>query len=567
MSLKKRIILFLLLVTLLLSGCQSNVNTAFQNFTRTLFKMDAASTTLGLHYTLEHPEDYGIYDSIITFGTFPSDPIAQKAVYENYRAVLNEFSYSSLSKENQVTYDVLSSYINTAIQGSDYFLYEEPLSPITGLHAQLPILLSEYQFRTEDDVQVYLDLLKTLPDYFHSLIQFEQQKSEAGLFMSDAIADEVIEQCQAFLAMEDENYLLSSFAQRLSQLPNLSSTKKNEYLAQNQAAIHSAVFPAYQELIQALTNLKGTAKTELGLSYLPDGKEYYAHLLKREIGTSRKPQEVKTLLQAQIADDFLHLQELFQTALPSSNVANVSFTETPDDVLSYLKQATANAFPYLRDVAVSVKYVPENLAPYLSPAFYLIPAIDSTAENVIYINPLHTLEEIPLFTTLAHEGYPGHLYQTSYYQQRNADPLRHLLSFKGYVEGWATYAEMCSYSLLPLESCHAQLLQRNSSLLLGLYAMADFGIHYEGWNLPRTTQFFSGYGIEDSAAIQEIYHLILGDPGNYLAYYLGYVEILELKRAMIEKEGVDFSQKEFHEKLLNVGPAPFDIVRKYVLGT
>ena len=268
--------------------------------------MDAASTTLGLHYTLEHPEDYGIYDSIITFGTFPSDPIAQKAVYENYRTVLNEFSYSSLSKENQVTYDVLSSYINTAIQGSDYFLYEEPLSPITGLHAQLPILLSEYQFRTEDDVQVYLDLLKTLPDYFHSLIQFEQQKSEAGLFMSDAIADEVIEQCQAFLAMEDENYLLSSFAQRLSQLPNLSSTKKNEYLTQNQAAIHSAVFPAYQELIQALTNLKGTAKTELGLSYLPDGKEYYAHLLKREIGTSRKPQEVKTLLQAQIADDFYY---------------------------------------------------------------------------------------------------------------------------------------------------------------------------------------------------------------------------------------------------------------------
>ena len=72
------------------------------------------------------------------------------------------------------------------------------------------------------------------------------------------------------------------------------------------------------------------------------------------------------------------------------------------------------------------------------------------------------MEDIRLFTTLAHEGYPGHLYQTTYYANTNPDPLRNLLNFSGYVEGWATYAEMCSYYLSSLEKPYATLLQKTA---------------------------------------------------------------------------------------------------------
>lgn len=222
----------------------------------------------------------------------------------------------------------------------------------------------------------------------------------------------------------------------------------------------------------------------------------------------------------------------------------------------------APAFPDIPSVDVKVKYVPSALESYLSPAFYLIPPIDEYTDNTIYINQAYSLNEIHLFTTLAHEGYPGHLYQTTYFASTNPDPVRSILSFPGYVEGWATYAEMCSYSISPLERTNAIFLQKNSSAILGLYAMADIGIHYDGWTFSDTHSFFSAYGITDENTVQEIYNYILGDPANYLKYYVGYVEILELKKEMSFS-----SQKEFHQKLLEIGPAPFAIIRKYLMGT
>lgn len=124
---------------------------------------------------------------------------------------------------------------------------------------------------------------------------------------------------------------------------------------------------------------------------------------------------------------------------------------------------------------------------------------------------------------------------------------------------------MCSYYLAPLSKPHATLLQKNNSIILGLYAAADIGIHHDGWSLEDTIEHFAAYGIEDEAVIAEIYQYILGDPANYLKYYVGYLEILELKKEYMKQKGNEFSQKEFHKELLEIGPAPFEVVRKYML--
>ena len=173
-------------------------------------------------------------------------------------------------------------------------------------------------------------------------------------------------------------------------------------------------------------------------------------------------------------------------------------------------------------------------------------------------------DSLSLFTTLAHEGYPGHLYQTTYYSATSPDPVRNVLSFGGYTEGWATYSEMLSYYFTPLTREQALLTQRNASVILGLYALADIGIHYDGWSLLDTVAFFRDYGIRDTSTVEEIYSLIVTDPGNYLKYYIGYVEFLELKKDAIKKWGDKFSQERFHKAVLDVGPAPFDILRKYI---
>jgi len=569
MKFKKRILALFLVAFIFIAGCSkislpNNANTAFKNFTLCLFKQEVSSNSINLHYSLKEPEKYGISNAPITLGSFDFDKTCSLASVENLSAALHKFSYNTLSEENKLTFDILDYYLNTLKTDITYFYYDEPLSPVTGIHAQLPVLLAEYQLSSKKEVETYLALLQTLPDYFSSLIRFEQQKSKAGLFMSDAVVDEVIEQCSAFVSMGESNYLLSTFQERVESIEELSDSERVQFVKQNQEILSSYVIPAYESLAAELSALKGSGTNSQGLCYLKEGKDYYTHLVAVETGSNRTISELKTLIQNQIATDLLDSQQVLNNH-PDILKETSATTESADSILNNLESNISAAFPSSASVNVEIKYVPTALEEYLSPAFYLIPAIDNFSDNTIYINGGYSLTGIDLFTTLAHEGYPGHLYQTTYFANTNPDPLRNLLDFPGYVEGWATYAEMCSYYISPLEKPYATLLQKNNSIILGLYAAADIGIHYDGWTLEDTVEHFATFGINDKTTIEEIYNYILGDPANYLKYYVGYLEILELKKEYMEKKGNAFSQKDFHKELLEIGPAPFEVVHKYML--
>ena len=575
----------LLSSSLLFSGCSSirassDTNTAFRQFTLELFRQDVAANTIGLHYTLKDPSAYDIVQSPVTYGSFSTNTTGMMASLENSLSALSHYHYEDLTDENKLTYDILKSYLQTAQKGAPYLLYEEPLGEITGIQAQLPVLLAEYPFHDIKDVDTYLSLLSCTPDYFNSLISFEKEKADSGLFIPDSTVDAVVEQCSSFVNMKDSNYLLTTFEERLSKIPGLSSTVKRDYQKKNQEMIANAVVPAYESLIDALLELRGSGKNEKGVCYLPNGKEYYSYVVERDTGSPRSVSEIKKLIHDQISSDLLSIQTLLSKdpelasrpvsaeALPDKSdifLQNQIDRNQPEQILTLLEQKSSAAFPAPPDVTAQVKYVPNAMEPYLSPAFYMIPAIDDQSENVIYINQSRNVDTLKLFTTLAHEGYPGHLYQTIYFAEKNTEPLRSIFNFSGYVEGWATYAEMCSYYLSPLPKDQAALFQKNGSLTLGLYAAADIGIHYDGWSVPDTVRFFSDYGIKDTDAIQEIYNLILSDPGNYLKYYVGYLEFMELKKKAMKIDGDEFSQKNFHRAVLDVGPAPFDIVSKYAV--
>ena len=568
MKFRKRIIAAILPAMLFLVGCSNislptNANTAFKNFTFSLFQQEVASNTINLHYSLTEPEKYGITNSVTTLGSFDFNEASTLASIENLETALHKFSYDLLSEENQLTYDILARHIKNSKKDISYYLYEEPLSPVTGVHSQLPILLAEYQFYNKEDVKTYLALLKTVPDYFSSLVRFEQQKSASGLFMSDELVDAVVEQCSAFVSMGNDNYLLSTFEERLNTVAQISSSEKKDFVQQNQEYLTQYILPAYENLSSSLTALKGSGKNDGGLCFLPKGKDYFSHLVTRETGSSRSIAELKILIQNQITEDLFASQKVLEQN-PSIMEKTSGMTESPDAILKTLETKISATFPTSASVNVQVKYVPKALEEILSPAFYLIPSIDNYAENTIYINQAHNLADINLFTTLAHEGYPGHLYQTTYFANTDPDPIRSVLNFSGYVEGWATYAEMCSYYISSLEKPYATLPQKNNSIILGLYAMADIGIHYDGWGANDTVKFFSAYGINDESVIQEIYEYIVGDPANYLTYYVGYAEMLELKKESIEREGDNFSQKDFHQRILEIGPAPFEVIRKHL---
>ena len=532
----------------------------FRTFTRHLFQTEVSANTISLHYTLRSPSDYGIADIPATYGSLSSDPVAAKASVRNVLSSLQEFDPGTLSSENALTFKILDSYLENASTGTDYLLYQEPLGPVSGIHTQLPVLLSEYSFYDTQDVETYLALLKETPAYFDSVIQFEQKKAASGLFMPDYQVDSVLDTCQSFIDMGKENYLISTFNERIESLDLLPENKKDSFRAENMELITEEIYPAYQNLITAIKSLKGKGTNEQGLSHFPYGKKYYEYLVRQTTGCNESVSRLRLMTRAQILEDLNAMQKVLFPADAALTQVSVLEQTPPDSMLDDLRSKITDTFPEIPDVDFQVKYVPESMQDYLSPAFYMIPAIDNLTENVIYINNGQTTSGLNLYTTLAHEGYPGHLYQTVYFSASEPDPIRSILDFGGYVEGWATYAEMMSYYLAPLSKTEASLLQKNSSVILGLYALADMGIHYDGWSVTDTVRFFSDYGINDANAVQSVYELIIGSPANYLKYYIGYLKFYELKKEMADALGNQFSQKEFHRAVLDVGPAPFEIV-------
>ena len=532
----------------------------FRTFTRSLFQTEVSANTISLHYTLRSPSDYGIADIPATYGSLSSDPVAAKASVRNVLSSLQEFDPDTLSSENALTFKILDTYLKNASTGTDYLLYQEPLDPVSGIHTQLPVLLSEYSFYDTQDVETYLALLKETPSYFDSVIRFEQKKAASGLFMPDYQADSVLDTCQSFIDMGKENYLVSTFNERIASLDLLPENKKDSFQKENMKLVTEEIYPAYQNLITAIKSLKGKGMNEQGLSHFPYGKKYYEYLVRQTTGCSESISRLRLMTRAQILEDLSAMQKVLFPADAALTQASVLEQTSPDSMLDDLRSKITDTFPEIPDVDFQVKYVPESMQDYLSPAFYMIPAIDNLTENVIYVNNGQTASGLNLYTTLAHEGYPGHLYQTVYFSASEPDPIRSILDFGGYVEGWATYAEMMSYYLAPLPKTEASLLQKNSSVILGLYALADMGIHYDGWSVTDTVRFFSDYGINDPNAVQSVYKLIIGSPANYLKYYIGYLKFYELKKEMADALGNQFSQKEFHRAVLDVGPAPFEIV-------
>ena len=546
-------------------------NKQFERFTDSIFTSELSSNTLNLHYTLAHPETFGINDYKISLGSMNEDAHSHSfSKLKSNQKRLKKFHYQNLSKENQLTYDILSLEFSTQLSGENFFWLQEPLSPHLGISSQLPILLAEYTFRTGNDIKDYFSLLSCLPDYYNELAEFETQKAKRGLFMSDSSLERLLAQCQTMLSSD---YLASAFEDKINSLQNAGTLTKKQadsYLSLHEKLIHTCVIPSYQSLSEKLSALKGNGKNDRGLAGFPDGTAYYHYLIQSQVGDFRSVKEIEERLFTQLALDYRQMQTLLsQNPSLAQNLSVFSLSATPKEMLSYLSKAMRTDFPDLDSPKYEVKYVPESMEEFSSPAFYLTPPADTLSPNTIYINRSSQVNPAELFTTLAHEGFPGHLYQTLYYGNQNPAPIRNLLGCSGYIEGWATYVESISYgyaaSYFKVEPELLQLLWQNRSISLCLYSLLDIKIHEYGWTLAQVTQSLHRFGIASDDTCKEIYQYIIENPANYLKYYLGYLNFMDLRDLAEKKAGDKFDKKEFHRFVLETGPAPFPVIEKYVL--
>lgn len=570
--------LFLLLTILLSPYLISSwktyrINKQFEQYTDELFFTDVQGNALNLHYTLAAPEKLGITDYPVSLGNFdPSQISSRTLLWESRKSALEKFPSERLSQQNQLTKDILCLAYETELLSGNNYLLEEYLSPSLGVQAQLPILLAEYTFRREQDVQDYIKLLASVDTYFQNILTFEQLKSQNGTFMSDTTVDRITEQCSAFITNPEENYLHTVFQEKLKDVPQLTAAKQKAYQKLHMKILQEQVLPAYQTLINGLCLLKGSGKNPGGLSGLPGGKAYYEYLLKSSCGIYETVEQIQTRLLKQLqmdmeeSENILHKKpELIYRITEKQPAFSVQEKSSPEDILKTLQNKLLKDFPSPPETSYEVKYVHKDLEAYLSPAFYLTPPIDTLSPNDIYINEYAGMKGTELFTTLAHEGFPGHLYQTISFASTNPPKIRHLLGMSGYVEGWATYVETYAYNYADQDSDLSRLQWLNRSLNLCILSLLDTGIHYDGWSRETTTEFLSGFGITDSTAQQEIFQVIVEDPANYLKYYMGYLHFLDLREDCKKEMGEHFDIRKFHQKILEIGPCQFPILEKYVI--
>lgn len=554
-------------------------NRKFEKVCDELFAEELSEDGLSLHYTLAHPGAYGIDASN------PSLPVYDRTQsLADYEALLSaiqaleEINKDSLSVTHQQTYELLLDYLKDESQTYAYFYYDEPLSPTSGMHSHLPVLLAEYAFYDKEDVDNYLSLLQSVPAYLKGLGEFEKDKAEEGLFMSSAACNEVITQCNKIITKEELNnqvhFLQTSFHERLETLVSegrITTEEMNAYITANNNILSEAVLPAYKSLAHTMTTLIGNGTNENGLCFYPDGKEYYKLLVAAQTGSAKDIDDLMTCIQASFLADYdAFLDVIYLTKDSSNSVFSIS---EPDKMLHNLEESIREDFPAYPGVkeenmpTCEIKEVSESMEDYLSPAFYLTPPLDNVSENVIYINYGTAPENLELYTTLAHEGYPGHLYQSVYsalaWEENNVHPIRNLLHYGGYIEGYATYAELYSYEYAAEfgDKDYCDLVRLNRKLHLALYSMLDLSVHYYGSTYAEAHETLSAFGIEDPKTTREIYDYIVNSPGNYLQYYVGYLEIMECRELARVKWKDNYSDYNFHEFLLDFGPADFETIK------
>lgn len=558
----------------------------FKRFSKNLFISELSGDTLSLHYTIAYPENYGL-DTKAALPCYTGGEAASgdKAEILKTLSSLSHISKNLLSESDAYTYDLLNRYLLRKLSGAEFNYYAEPFSPGSGIQSGLPILLADYTFRRKQDIEDYLSILDQTDEYFQGLLLYETEKADAGLFMADYSAAKVIEQCDSIMdkkqLAEGTHFLHTTFEERISDLTEsglLTGKEAAQYISENDRLLTTVMQPAYEQAADTFTILEDKGTNRQGLYYFPEGRDYYEYLLASTTGSDRPISEIKRLLYDDFRNNYnamlaliANYPEIADTALAPSYDLPIS---DPAEMLRDLQSRMAEDFPAFPvsnndfRTSVTIKNVSPSMEDYCSPAYYLTPPIDDMSRNIIYINGKNKPDNLTLYTTLAHEGYPGHLYQTVYNQlfmeQNSASSIRHLLHYGGYVEGWAFYVENLSYFYAreqaktnPYAAAWYEACRLNRNIHLCLYSLLDIAIHYDGATLPQVQEILQSIGVTDTSSAAAVYEYIVEEPVNYLKYYLGYLEIELLKSQAKTLWGDEFSLYRFHKFVLETGPSDF----------
>lgn len=567
--------LLCLSLTLGLVACEkTEVPTqSFAKFTEEVetFMIDG-TTSFNMNFFINDPVALG-FEEPTTYGLGFVDKIDSDKAYEQYAVYqkqLHAYDYEDLSAVEKRTYDALDDYLSRELALKDFYYYDNPVigSYSATIH-ELPLLLEMYAFNDERDLVNFFKNIAQFKDDFLRYAGFEATRIEKGLGYSQEILDDIIEQLEKIVD-EGGEALILKINQTISELDFLTESQKVDFQTKNTEVIKDDFIGAYKALLDVLKMQKGLEKTE-GLYHKKNGKAYYEAMVYNQLGIKDDIEDIEKRLEEVFKEQLAAFQAFAFThsnLLEIEDLYNIQYSEfsSPEEGLYYLKDKIFNIVPEISDLNFQIYTVPENLQEGFAPAAYLQGRIDmkSDQEECVMINPTSTAN---IFPTLVHEGYPGHMYQHTYFNTLSYPTLNKMIDCIGYTEGWAIYVQNKAADFIENkeEADWQTLLIYDEAISSPLLALMDIGIHYHGWDYDDCRNLFKsklGYDPEDS--LKELYDIIIQTPAYYLYYIYSGQILMDLHDKAKDELGSTFNEIEFNKAILDSGPVGLDVVRKNV---
>lgn len=576
-----KLLLSSILAITLMSGCSkpSKGSEEFEAYADSFPALISENIHFDINFLFDHPETYGIERELYDLDYVSLEDYKKNMeILEEKFKELDEYDYDQLNEDQKIVYDLLK--YNAQESDIDvetmYYLSTNYFDTNSGIQAQLPLSLWNYEFKNKKSADSFLAVLKEAPEMFPRYVALEKERQEKGFGMSQTYLNDVQKAIHT-INTSDQSYILDAAYEKIDQVSFFDAQAKEAYKREIQTAFEESFLPAFQSLEHALDDLDVKKSGEGELSSYPSGKTYYESIVCENAGVDSM-KEYEKFLKAQQGEIVKRLQDLIEESpnlsayIMDSNafvdaMQNLRYTDltTSTEVIASLEEEIAKSeeFPHIQKLHYQMNVIPDTMKETtLAAAAYYLSAFDdhSGQDEQMMLNGSFKQED---FTTIAHESFPGHMYQHNYFKTVDHHIVRDLLSSNGYSEGWAKYIEkeVCDLSLQP-GLC--QLLDINNQLTYLMILDLDKQIHYDGISREEAYAFMKeNFGIEDEESLAQQYQQLLENPGIFSTYYASYYNLLEMKDAAKEALGDEYSDYRFHETILNLGPLPIKLLKQY----
>lgn len=466
--------------------------------------------------------------------------------------------------------------LRMGLEGARFKPWEMPVSQFSGVHIDLPQLVSLLSFQTVKDYDDYISRLKQIPRLFDQTeIQMRKGMAE-GLMPPRILLEKVVEQANGIASKAPD---ASPFAEPFAKFPeSISAADQKRLREQGSAAISASVLPAYVKFTKFVReDYAPKGRAEPGLWSLADGPARYAFLVKESTTTELSPEEIHQIGLAQVKEIEARMLEVvnqlgykdlksFGASLPTNPKVHAhSRQEIVDLYQKYIDQMYPKLplmFGRLPKAKLEVMPIEEFREKQAS-THYVEGSQDGSRPAHIMVNTgdFEKGTTLDIETTAYHEGVPGHHMQIAIAQELpQLPPFRQNEYYTAYTEGWALYAERLGKEVGFFQDPYSYYGHLQDDMLRAIRLVVDTGFHYKHWTRQQVVDFFHDHSAIDEYEVQSETDRYMAVPAQALGYKIGQLEILKLRQYAKDQLGDKFNLSNFHDEVLSAGALPLDVL-------